>query len=202
MKKIILGIFCCSLTFSAIAQDDDAPVGKMAEASRAMNNRQFKDAEEIYRGLIRQNPEDMALQQLLCHALMNQKKFDECDSMLRRMVEKDSNNGGNYWYMGMSAERQKQDSIAVNCFKTYIRKTESFTQHNVKAWLHVGSSYRRLMRDTGITAAQCSDMIYHYEKYLKLNPADPYLPAISNFLVEVKKRKPEGTARLKWDEQN
>jgi tetratricopeptide (TPR) repeat protein len=202
MKRILPLVFCLFLTINLYSQEDDQPSGKMAEATRAMNNRQFKEAEVLYREMLKQNPDDMTLQQLLCHALINQKKYNESDSMLRRMVEKDTNNSGNYWYLGLSNERQGKDSIAADWFKTYIGKTREFTQHNVKAWLHVGSAYRRMMRDTGISATQYADMVYHYEKYLKLNPADPYYGAIRDFLDAVATRKPKGNERLKWDEQN
>ncbi|MBS3916009.1 MAG: tetratricopeptide repeat protein [Bacteroidetes bacterium] len=201
MKRIsILGLLLFSV-FSLSAQDDE-PAGKLQEANRAMNQRNYREAELIYRELLSQNPEDMTLKQFLCHALMNQKKYNDADSMLRRMVEKDSNNIGNYWYLGLSQEKQRKDSMAIYWFKYYIQKSKDFTSNNVKVWLYVGGSYRRLMHDTGITATQYEDMVYHYQKYLKLNPGDPYMAQIQDFLEAVNTRKPKGNERLKWDEKS
>lgn len=189
-------------TSPAYCQDDDLPNGKLAEASRAMKNRDYKEAEIIYRQLLKQNPEDMTLKQWLCHSLINQKEFNEADSMLWRMLETDSNNVGNYWYYGLSCERQNKDSIAADYFKIYIRKTENFTVHDVKSWLHVGSAYRRLMHDSGITLLQYNSMVYHYKKYLKLNPADAYAPELEAFLTAIAAKKPDPGQVLVWDEKN
>lgn len=201
-KIILLSVFCIFSIPSLQAQEDELPKGKLAEAAEAMKYRNFREAELLYRDLVKENPDDLTLQQLLCHALMNQKKFIECDSMLRRMVEKDTNNAGNYWYMGLSSERQRKDTLAAYWFKYYIRKTENFKGRNLKAWLHVGSAYRRLMHDSGINTAQCLDMIYHYGKYLKLNPGDPFAPEIQRFLDEVDQRKPLPGKVLIWNEGN
>lgn len=183
------------------AQDDDPPSGKMAEAAEAMRYRNFAEAEVLYRELVEENPDDLAIKQLLCHALMNQKKFTECDSTLRRMVDKDSNNAGIYWYMGLSSERQSKDSLAAYWFKYYIAKTENFKGRNLKAWLHVGSAYRRMMHSQGINLKQFEDMVYHYNKYLKLNAADPYAAEIQRFVEEVGLRKPEPGKVLVWNEE-
>lgn len=181
-------------------EEEGSGEGPLQEAARAMNQRNYSHAEEIYRKLVDENKDDLTLQQLLCHALMNQKEFRECDSMLRRMVEKDSNNAGNYWYMGLSSERQRKDSLAAYWFKYFILKSTTVNGKNVKAWLHVGSAYRRMMHDSGITRDQCLDMIRHYAEYIRLNPADPYAGEIQTFIDEVNLRKPEGDERLKWDE--
>lgn len=199
--KLLLVIFLGFGSLNLQAQDDDESKGMLGQAAEAMRNRRFDEAEALYRILINENPDDMSLQQLLCHALINQKEFTECDSMLRRMVDKDSNQAGNYWYMGLSSERQRKDELAAYWFKYFIRKSTSVNAKTVKAWLHTGSAYRRLMHDSGINLAQCLDMIYHYSKYLELNPADPYAYEIRTFLDEIDRRKPAEGELLKWDEE-
>lgn len=201
LSILLLTVFFCSAV-SLKAQEDEVPYGKLAEANRAMKNRNYHEAEILYRELLNQNPDDKILQQYLCHSLINQNEFVEADSMLWRMVEKDSNNKGNYWYLGLSCERQRMDSIAADYFKTYIRKTDKFTSKDVKAYLHVGSAYRRLMHDTGISVDQFNSMVYHYEKYLKLNPVDPYAGELESFLLSVKPKKPDIGKRLVWDEKS
>jgi hypothetical protein len=102
--------------------------------------------------------------------------------------------------MGISAERQSQDSIAVICFKTYLVKTEKSPVQKPKGWLKVGSAYRRMMHVHGITQAQFDDMLYHYKKYLDLNPQDPYAGELSTFLETVKPKRPGEKGTLVWDE--
>lgn len=197
LYTVLLIIF---LANPLLAQEEDESAGLLEEAARAMNQRNFSRAEEIYRILIQQNKDDATLQQLLCHALINQKEFRECDSMLRRMVERDTNNAGNYWYMGLSAERQRKDSIAALGFKYYILKEKNIRGRNVKAWLHVGSAYRRMMHDSGISRDQCLEMIHYYKQYLQLNPGDPYAADLQLFIENVSLRIPNSGERLIWDE--
>jgi tetratricopeptide (TPR) repeat protein len=167
-----------------------------------MRDRRFREAEEIYRSLLKQNPDDISVKQLLSHALINEKKFLEADSLLRRLVEADSNNAGNYWYQGISAMNQKQDSLAIVLYKTHIRKSEDKPNQKTKAWLFIGSAYRRLMQDSGINRTQFDDMLYHYKRYLVLNPYDPFATEIQKFIETVTPKRPEENGVLRWNEKN
>jgi hypothetical protein len=134
--------------------------------------------------------------------LISEKKFMEADSLLRRLQEADTNNAGNYWFMGISAMNQSKDSVAVDCYKYYLRKTENNPGQNAKGWLYVGSAYRRIMHGKGIAMLQFDDMVYHYKHYLQVNPSDPYAPEIEKFIEAVKPKRPAENGILVWDESN
>ncbi len=203
MKKIIPLLLIFMSVLPAIAQDDGENPGKLGLAAKAMRNKQYREAEEIYRSLLKETAEDMALRQLLSHALINEKKFIEADSLLEHMQEEDSNNAGNYWYMGISAMNQQQDSIAADCYKKYLVKTEAnAATQNAKAWLYIGSAYRRMMHNTGINQKQFDDMVYHYNHYVLVNPTDPFGGELTKFVEKVKPKRPEEGAILVWDEAN
>lgn len=201
MNKFFI-IFSLLFSMPLFGQVDEDSKGPMSEAAIAMRQRRFLEAELIYRSIVDKNPDDLTVKQLLCHALMNQKKYNEADSMLRKMVEADTNNAGNYWYMGLSAERQAKNEWAIHWFKTYLLKTKNANAQDPKGWLHVASGYRRMMHDSGITKLQGDDMIYHYEKYIQLNPTDPNLPLIHDFLEAVKPRLKSSSSKLIWTEQD
>lgn len=188
------------IALPAYSQDDDEGTDPLTEASMAMRQRQFLKAENIYRAMLVRHPDDVTVKQLLTHALINQNKFRDADSMLRRMVAEDTSNAGNYWYCGLSAERQQKDSLAITCFLTYIRKTTVQDQRNINAWLHAGSGYRRMMHVRGITADQLEKMIFYYEQYLILAETDPYAEDLRLFLAEVKTRRPAAGELLIWAE--
>lgn len=187
----------------AMAQEyDDKPGGPYAEASQAMRNKEYYRAAQLYRGMLKKTPEDVSLQQLLCHALILNKDFMEADSILQALNEADTNNAGNYWYMGISAERQAKDSVAAVCFKKYLGKTEGSPSQKSKGWLYAGSAWRRLMHTHGISLAQTEDLIYCYQTYLSRNPTDPFGGALQKFIDQLKARKPEAGSLLIWDETN
>lgn len=202
MKNLITWSICILFSLNLLAQEVDEGKGPLSDAAQAMREKRYKDAEEIYRAMLRKAPDDISVKQLLCHALIYEKKFVQADSILRVLVEADSNNAGNYWYMGMSAERQGKDTTAVGCYKYYLMKTENLRGQKVKAWLYVGSAYRRMMHGIGLTQTQFDDMLYHYNTYLQLNPYDTYAGELKQFIEKVTPKRPAEGAVLVWDESN
>ncbi|MBL7900888.1 MAG: tetratricopeptide repeat protein [Bacteroidia bacterium] len=201
MKKILPLFFVIFLWIPVQAQEDDETTDPLTQAARAMNQRRFTEAEKIYASLLLKTPQDVALQQLWVHALINLKRHDEADSMLRRMTDRDTNEGGNYWYRGLNFERQQKDSLAIGFFKLYIAKAGHKNGFNISAWLHAGSGFRRMMHKDGISNRQVEEMVYLFEQYIGLNPTDPYNTELEYFITEVKSRKPS-SGRLVWDETN
>lgn len=202
VRLILFALFTINAAFPVLAQEDDVHPDPLTHAASAMRKRQFRQAEEIYRGLLSQNPGDVYVQQLLSHTLMYQNRYREADSMLRRMHEADTGLPGTYWYMGLSAERQGKDSLAIVNFKTYIRKTPRTDIQNVSAWLHIGSAYRRMMHTKGLNAARTDEMIYYYQQYLELAPTEPHADEIRYFIEQVKMRKPKPGQLLIWTEED
>lgn len=213
MKKLalILGFWSVT-TFAQVhyngqtGMDDELP--PMALANRYMAQGQYKLAEGIFRSELEQN-DVPAVKQQLCNALIMQKKYHEADTMLRNLVMLDSNAEGNYWFLAISADRQEKDDLAIFLYKKYIRKaqerivnTHSVETENAKAWLKMGSIFRRRMHTKGINDQEWIEMVYDYEVYLKMNPTDTFATNLQDFLDQVRLKRPdpmEGV--LVWDEK-
>jgi tetratricopeptide (TPR) repeat protein len=147
-----------------------------------------------------QHPLDNDILHLLSHTLIFQSRFSEADSMLKKVLESDTNLAGTYWYMGLSAERQGLNLKAVGCFKKYVAKTANPLNVNVSAWLHAASGYRRMMRKDGINTAQFDEMLYLYNQYLEAMPTEVYADSVRDFIERVKPKKPMPGQKLIWDE--
>lgn len=199
LSKIIVFILL-SLPITAFSQDDDESVSELAQAQQAIRKKEFLKAEHICLRMLAQHPSDNDIRHLLSHALMFQSRYSEADSLLRRVLESDTNLAGTYWYMGLSAERQGKDLQAVRLFKKYIAKTANPLNVNVSAWLHAASGYRRMMRKDGINIAQFDEMIYLYNQYLEAAPTEVYADSVREFIERVKPRKPAPGQKLIWDE--
>jgi tetratricopeptide (TPR) repeat protein len=185
-----------------VDEEDGAVItDEMTLARIAMSQRKYADAELLYRSQVEKHPDDQSLKHMLVQSMIPQKKFQESDSMLRKWIEKDSNNAGNYWYKGLLAEHQLQDSTVIVWFKKFIVKSAKSHNENPKAWLHVGSGYRRMMHKTGISAKQVDDLVSHYEKYLEKYPQEVYGDDMRWFIEQLKSRKPKDGELLLWDEQ-
>ncbi len=190
-----------ALPITAFAQDDDESISDLAQAQQAMRRKEFLKAEHICMRMLAQHPSDNDIRHLLSHALMFQSRYSEADSLLRRVLESDTNLAGTYWYMGLSAERQGKDLNAVHLFKKYLSKTPNSLNTNVSAWLHTASGFRRMMHKNGINTAQFDEMIYLYKHYLELNPTDEYAHEILDFMDRVRQKRPQSGQLLIWDEQ-
>lgn len=203
MKTIIVILLSIALCQPLSAQDDDmGAAGKMVRANQAMKERNFTLAAKLYQEVLKEVPEDVSVKQNLANAWIQDKKFKDADSMLNVMIENDSNEAGNYWYKGLCNERQLKDSAAAVNFKQYIQKQSGNATADVKAWLHVGSAYRRMMHEKGLNTAQFDDMVYHYKYYLQVNPYDPFADKLLLFLQQVTPKKPESGELLIWDEKS
>ena len=204
MKLYLFCLLAVLASSPALAQvDEEAQVitDEMTLARIAMSQRKYADAEILYRSQVEKYPDDQSLKQMLVQSMIYQKKYQESDSMLRKWISTDSNNAGNYWYKGLMAEHQLQDSAAIYWFKKFIIKSAKSHNENPKAWLHVGSGYRRMMHSKGITAKQVDDLVSHYEKYLEKYPQEVYGDDMRMFLEKLKERKPKAGELLVWDEQ-
>ncbi len=190
-------LFLPAITF---AQDEDESLSELAQAQQAIRKKEFLKAEHICRRMLAQHPLDNDIRHLLSHALIFQSRFGEADSLLRKVLESDTNLAGSYWYMGLSAERQGKDLMAVGLFKKYVLKTPNPLNVNVSAWLHAASGYRRMMRKDGINTAQFDEMIYLYNQYLEAMPTEVYADSVREFVERVKPRKPSPGQKLVLDE--
>ena len=198
LKLIVL--ILSLLPAATFAQDDDESLSEMAQAQQAIRKKEFLKAEHICKKMLIQHPLDNDIRHLLSHALIFQSRFTEADSLLRKVLESDTNLAGTYWYMGLSAERQGKDLKAVGLFKKYVTKTSNPLNINVSAWLHAASGYRRMMRKDGINTAQFDEMIYLYNQYLDAAPTEVYADSVREFMERVKPRKPAPGQKLIWDE--
>lgn len=190
-----------TLPMATFAQDDDESLSELAQAQQAMRRKEFLKAEHICLRMLVQHPSDNDIRHLLSHALIFQSRFSEADSLLKKVLESDTNLAGTYWYMGLSAERQAKDLKAVDYFKKYVVKTANPLNVNVSAWLHAASGYRRMMHKEGITTAQLDEMVYLYNQYLEAAPTDAYADNVRAFVDLVKPRKPAPGQKLIWDEK-
>ena len=180
----------------------------MALANRYMTQGQYKLAENIYREELNRN-DVPAVRQQLCNALIMQKQYYEADTMLRGLVLLDSNAEGNYWFLAISADRQEKSDVALMLYKKYIKKaqqriqnTHSVETENAKAWLKMGSIFRRKMHTKGINDAEWVEMVYDYEVYLRMNPTDQFAFNLQEFVDQVRLRRPDPMGGvLVWDEK-
>ncbi|MBM3399850.1 MAG: hypothetical protein FJY15_04710 [Bacteroidetes bacterium] len=199
LKLIVLMLSLLSLP--AFAQDDDESLSEIAQVQQAIRKKEFLKAEHICLRMLSKHPTDNDIRHLLSHALIFQLRFPEADSLLRKVLESDTNLPGTYWYMGLSAERQGKDLKAVGLFKEYVAKTPNPLNVNVSAWLHAASGFRRMMHKEGINTAQFDEMIYLYNHYLEAIPTEVYADNIQTFIENVKLRKPIPGQKLIWDEK-
>jgi len=198
-RRINTALFLLMATLtSGLLTAQDAYV----DGVQAMKSGDNRGAEFHFRRALQRTPGDHSMQQMLAHAIMNQRRYREADSILYSIVRADSNHAGSYWYLALSQVKQQQDSAALHWFKTYIRKTVNQNNPNVSAWLQAGSCYRRLLHTRGLNGIQIDDMVSLCRQYLKLNPTDPMIHNLTGFLDKVQELRPADPNRVwVWTER-
>lgn len=201
MAKVFTLCVSLVMIFSIHAQGEAYEPDQITTINQLIRKKEYGLAEKMCLSELRIHPGDNGIRLLYCHALIMHSKYSIADSVLRKVEEDDTAEAGVDWFRGLSSERQLQDSLAALYFKSYVRKTKNPLNVNVSAWLHIGSAYRRMMHEKGITAEQLEDMITNYKLYIEANPTDPYNGMLQEFTEAVKLRKPAFGERLIWDEK-
>jgi tetratricopeptide (TPR) repeat protein len=187
IKRInaVLLLLAAFMTFGTLSAQD-----AYVDGVQAMKEGDYPGAEMHFRRALQRTPGDHSMQQMLAHAIMNQRRYREADSILYSVRQADSNHAGTYWYLGLSQVKQQHDSAALYWFKTYIRKTANQNNPNISAWLQAGSCYRRMLHTRGLNGSQLDEMLSMYRRYLKLNPTDPMVHNLTNFIDKVEELRP------------
>jgi len=120
-------------------------------------------------------------------------KLDEAESMLNQLIFMHPKDPDHHFYLALNFLEYPKEDSAISHFKTYIELyrqkvslTKDGTPVDAKPYFYISNIYRiRMLRD-GLTKFEKTDMIYHIEEYLRLNPVDEYGRQWKIFIDEVR----------------
>ena len=192
-RKITILAFLWCLTSAISAQYKDYYI----EGNAYMNQRKYALAEETFATGIIVDSSLHILYPSLANAMMMQKKYNPADSVLDVILKKHTNYLGALWYKGLNYIYWGQDSMSVVYMKKYLARAKMPNNQVIKGYYYVGKAYENILRKTGLTQAELSDMTVFYEKFVLHSEGHPAAARIKAFLYKVKKQRP-ATFRGRW----
>jgi tetratricopeptide (TPR) repeat protein len=191
--KIILTLFFI-IQFQLITFGQDG-VNLIALGNKEMNEGNYKQAEKYYNLALAKEPQYWHIYTLIGFSYHKQNYFSKADSFYNICIKNDSTQSKAYWYRGMNLVKLKKDSLAILSYKKFI-SIEKYGSH-LEAHKQISKSYERILRNSGLTAYETDDLIYHLEQIIILEPSAPEATAIENFIETIKRKRPE-KIESKW----
>ncbi|MGC3946401.1 MAG: tetratricopeptide repeat protein [Chryseolinea sp.] len=162
-----------------------------------LNNGDFEGAEKIFRDGIKADSNDLILQCQLGLTLIQMKKYDDAESILNKVLEKEPNHVGGNWYAGVGNYKNAKDRKAIEHFETVLPLlTKSSGQYFSANWF-IGKSYSHLLRTEGLTYNETDRMLECFEEYLRLQSNAKDSNEIREYVDRKKKRRPSANVE-KW----
>ncbi len=168
-----------------------------AMGNQAMNDKDYVKAEEYYQLAFAEEPTNYTILTHIAFAIHKQKRYLYADSLLNIAALKDSTNSKPFWYAGLNNIKLERDSIVILKFKKFISLEKSRGGNLIAAYRYIGAAYQRMLYKDGLTNAQLEDMIFHLEQIERIDPSNPEVENIKNFIELVNKKRP-ATIVGKW----
>ena len=189
MKKGISILYFLGLTLLSVAQGH---YNYNSEGNKKLNERQYREAELIFKEGINKFPELTELYVGLSHSLIYQKKHTEADSFLDVLNEMDTANAGGRWFKGMNYYFWKKDSLSIAWFKKFIPLAKPGDKNQRIVHWYIGQSYFHMLKVKGLDYYGTEELLYHFKKFMRMQPDDPYNAEVQAILDKVVSQRPPG----------
>jgi tetratricopeptide (TPR) repeat protein len=194
MKTLFFVILCSSMAKYTIGQDLFIQKG-----NKAIAEKNYVLAEEIYRDAIQSDTSRLDYQNQLALSLLKQEKHGEAQIILDKILLLDSVNVAASWYSGINYWTNLKGDLRKAVF--YFERVlpffdEKHGQYFSANWF-IGKAYRRLWKSEGLYFHEVSRMIECYSKYLELQPNAKDAREISEYIEYIKSVRPSDNVE-KW----
>jgi len=155
-----------------------------------MNQKKFALAEETFAQGITIDSGLHILYPSLANAMMMQKKHNAADSVLDDFLKHHPNYLGALWFKGLNYFYWDKDSMSVIYLKQFLKRANPANNKVLDGYYYVGRAYENMLRSSGLTQSELTEMISYYEKFTILGEGHPVAIRIKGFLEMVKAKKP------------
>lgn len=169
------------------------------KGNQQLNNKDFVGAEQTFREAIKSDSSNVIYQNQLALSLMKQKKHNEAQKILNKILLVDSSNIGALWYAGTNAfiDKNADLRLAVKYFEKVLPLlNEKQGQYYSANWF-IGRSYQLLLQSNGLSYNEVSRMLDCYSTYLRLQPNANDAANISAYVQHIKAIRPSDNVE-KW----
>ena len=191
-QTILFIVIVLTTVYTTFGQD-----AYLDKGNKFLNNEQFEKAEQAFRKGIKFDSTNLIYQCQLGLTLIEQKKYDDAEIVLDKVLRKDSNNVAAIWYSGIGSFKGGQDRQAITRFEKALTLLDKESGQYYSANWFIGKSYSILLKTEGLTYIETDRMFSAYEEYLRLQPNADDAEKIREYVERKKKRRPTSNV-LKW----
>ena len=169
----------------------------LQEGNLLMMLGQFQSAESHFRKAIEMDPENENLyQSQVALSLMEQQKYDQAETELAQILERNPNEVGALWYRSLNYFHAKQYVDAINSFYYVLPKFSAEEPQIFAAHWFIGTSFKSLLQSSGLNYLNVDKMLDAFDQYLNLQPNAPDKESVEKFIAWVKENRPPGNVKL------
>ncbi|MCW3103904.1 MAG: hypothetical protein JWO09_2344 [Bacteroidetes bacterium] len=183
--------FIVILTSTVLSQDVYLDKG-----NQFLNSGNLDSAEQIFRKGIISDPQNLIYQNQLALILITQKKFDDAENVLEKVLKTDSLNAAAVWYSGIGNFKSKKYRPAIKRFEKALLLIDKKGGQYYSANWFIGKSYSNLLKTEGLTYSETDRMLECLEAYIRLQPDAEDTPKIKEYVERKKARRPPNNVEI------
>jgi tetratricopeptide (TPR) repeat protein len=157
----------------------------------------FEGAEKVFADGIKADTNNLILKCQLGLTLIQKGKYEDADSVLTKVLEREPNHIGANWYAGIGNFKHGKDKKAIEHFERVLPLINKSSGQYYSANWFIGKSYSNLLRTEGLTNTETDRMFECFEEYLRLQPNAKDSQEIREYVDRKKKRRPGDNVK-KW----
>jgi tetratricopeptide (TPR) repeat protein len=190
--------FITTLLF-ILVQSSFGQTNYLGKGNQQLSEEDFVGAEKTFREAIKSDSTNLIYQNQLALSLSKQKKHNEAQKLLDKVLLVDSANIGALWYAGINSFSDKNSDLrtTIKYFEKVLPLLKETQGQYYSANWYIGRSYQILLQSDGLTYDEVSRMLQCYETYLRLQPDANDAAKISAFVQHIKEVRPPDNVK-KW----
>ncbi len=190
-KTILTFFFLALLTTSIFGQDK-----YLDRENQFLNDGNLDSAEQTFRNAIKANPKNLIYQNQLGLVLIEEKKFEEAEIILDKVLKTDSTNVAAIWYSGIGNFKSKKYRLAIMRFEKSLMLLDKNSGQYYSANWFIGKSYSNLLKTEGLTYSETDRMFQCLDEYIRLQPNADDTPKLKEFVARKKARRPPENVKI------
>ncbi len=193
-------ILLVTFLFSLIALSSLGQTNYLDQGNSYLNNGEWSKAEKTFRDGIKSEPNNLIYQSQLALTLIEQKKYEDAQSILYKILKEDNKNIGALWYSGIGYFYAADDQEAIKQFERVMPLLDKKGGQYFSANWFIGTCYSNLLKTSGLTFEETDRMFACLEEYIRLQPNAADATKLKEYIQRKKKRRPSSNVK-RWVDQ-
>lgn len=195
MKQIALILF----TLFAVSIFAQKKIDYLSAGNDLLNQNKPKEAEEIFKNGLKEEPDNLILKNQIALAQMDQKENNKAQKTLDEILKKDSLNVASLWYSGINNYSRETPNFvqAIKYFEKAYPLIDKSSKQYYAVNYYIGNAYRNLLFSEGLSYQEVDRMLETLNMYTELQPNATDYAQTKQLIEKIKTSRPPKNV-IKW----